>query len=112
MGQLIYDATTRTTIDDRALAHLQIVMVGKLRRQESFAFSWKYPAAEGDGRSTVWIAPELPLHFRFSGSRPPAINPAWVDVLMDSANSAAGLHLLPEPQQSEPRRPLHEVGGD
>ncbi|WP_414171415.1 ATP-dependent DNA ligase [Clavibacter tessellarius] len=60
MGQLIYDATTRTTIDDRALAHLQIVMLGKLRRKESFAFSWKYPAAEGDGRSTVWIAPESP----------------------------------------------------
>jgi hypothetical protein len=97
MGQLIFDSTTRTTIDDRALAHLQIVMLNKLRRKESFAFSWKYPASEGDGRSTVWVAPELPLHFRFSGSRSPAINPAWVDLLMDSANTGAGLHLVPEP---------------
>ncbi|KDP91171.1 MULTISPECIES: DUF7882 family protein [Clavibacter] len=97
MGQLIFDSTTRTTIDDRALAHLQIVMLNKLRRRESFAFSWKYPASEGDGRSTVWVAPELPLHFRFSGSRVPAINPAWVDLLMDSANTGSGLHLVPEP---------------
>jgi hypothetical protein len=97
MGQLIFDSSTRTTIDDRALAHLQIVMLNKLRRRESFAFSWKYPASEGDGRSTVWVAPELPLHFRFSGSRPPAINPAWVDLLMDSANTGSGLHLVPEP---------------
>ncbi|OUE15122.1 hypothetical protein CMMCA002_03085 [Clavibacter michiganensis subsp. michiganensis] len=41
--------------------------------------------------------PELPLHFRFSGSRVPAINPAWVDLLMDSANTGSGLHLVPEP---------------
>jgi hypothetical protein len=101
VGQLIYDTSTRTTVDDRALAHLEIVMLNKLRRKESFAFSWKYPASEGDGRSTVWIAPSLPLQFRFSGSRPPAINPAWVEVLMDSANTASGLHLLPEPPAGE-----------
>lgn len=113
MGQLIYDASTRTTIDDRALAHLQIVMLGKLRRRESFAFSWEHPPSEGDGRSTVWIAPDLPLHFRFSGSRPPAINPAWVDVLMDSANTSAGLHLLPEPSPAEAgQRASHDLRGD
>jgi hypothetical protein len=113
VGQLIYDTSTRTTVDDRALAHLQIVMLSKLRRKESFAFSWKYPASEGDGRSTVWIAPDLPLHFRFSGSRPPAINPAWIEVLMDSANTAAGLHLIPEPSPGEPGpRASHDSRGD
>jgi len=113
VGQLIYDTSTRTTIDDRALAHLQIVMLGKLRRKESFAFSWKYPASEGDGRSTVWIAPDLPLHFRYSGGRPPSINPAWVDVLMDSANTAAGLHLLPEPAHADSaQRVPHDIRGD
>jgi hypothetical protein len=113
VGQLIYDTATRTTIDDRALAHLQIVMINKLRRRESFAFSWKYPASEGDGRGTVWIAPGLPLQFRFSGSRPPAINPAWVDALLDCANTAAGLHLVPEPQVPEAAaRSAHELRVD
>jgi hypothetical protein len=97
MGKLIYNVNTSTEIDDRALAHLQIVIVGKLRRQESFAFSWKNPASEGDGRSTIWLAPQLALHFRYSGGRPPAINRQWVEALLASANSPAGLHLLPEP---------------
>jgi hypothetical protein len=97
VGQLIYDTDVRTEIDDRALAHLQIVMLGKLRRRESFAFSWKNPAAEGDGRSTIWIAPELSLWFRYSGGRQPAINADWVHALMVTANTAAGLHLVPEP---------------
>jgi hypothetical protein len=97
MGQLIYDTQVKTGIDDRALAHLQIVMLNKLRRRESFAFSWKNPAAEGDGRSTIWIAPELSLWFKYSGGRPPVINSAWVHALMAEANTAAGLHLVPEP---------------
>jgi hypothetical protein len=100
MGKLIYDVNTTTEIDDRALAHLQIVMISKLRRRESFAFSWKNPASEGDGRSTVWIAPQLALHFRYSGGRPPTVNRRWVDAMMASANTAAGLHLVPEPPES------------
>lgn len=97
MGQLIYDTQVRTEIDDRALAHLQIVMLNKLRRRESFAFSWKNPAAEGDGRSTIWVAPELSLWFKYAGSRPARINGAWVQALMVEANGAAGLHLVQEP---------------
>jgi hypothetical protein len=97
VGQLIYNTATRTEIDDRALAHLQIVMINKLRRRECFAFSWKRPASEGDGRMTAWIAPEIPLLFTFSGSRPPAINMAWVEALMTTANTSAGLHLVREP---------------
>jgi hypothetical protein len=99
MGKLIYNMNTTTEIDDRALAHLQIVIVNKLRRQESLAFSWKNPASEGDGRSTIWIAPQLALHFRYSGGRPVVINRQWVEALMASANSTAGLHMVPEPPE-------------
>jgi hypothetical protein len=109
MGKLIYNVNTSTEIDDRALAHLQIVIIGKLRRQESFAFSWKNPASEGDGRSTIWIAPQLALHFRYSGGRPPTINRLWVEALMASANSTAGLHVVPEPTESKTTPPAHDV---
>lgn len=99
MGYLIYnDQTAELQLDDRTLAHLQIVMIAKLRRNESFAFSWKEPASNGDGRSTVWIHPYVNLRFRFVGSRPPQINPAWVASLTQSANGGSGLHVLPEPQ--------------
>lgn len=39
MGKLYYDSTLNTDIDDRTLAHLQVVIGAKLRRGESFYFS-------------------------------------------------------------------------
>jgi hypothetical protein len=98
MGYLIYDSSSRTELEDRALAHLQAVILNKLRRRERFAFSWKNPVAEGDGRRTIWIAPEIPLEFVFTGSRAPSLNGAWLETLMVAANSSAGLHLAREPE--------------
>ncbi|GAB2985863.1 DUF7882 family protein [Frigoribacterium salinisoli] len=103
MGYFIYDGgTAEVQMEDRVLAHLQIVIISKLRRQESFAFSWKDPASSGDGRSTVWLHPTVSLRFKFSGSRPPSINTSWVAALTTSANSGSGLHVLPEPTDGEP----------
>jgi hypothetical protein len=59
VGHLIYDSSTRMELEDRALAHLQVVITSKLRRHESFTFSWRNPPTEGDGRRTLWIAPEV-----------------------------------------------------
>jgi len=98
VGYLIYDGNTAEIhMDDRTLAHLQIVVINKLRRQESFAFSWKEPASAGDGRSTIWIYPTVSLRFKFEGSRPPVVNQAWLTVLSNAANSGTGLQMLPEP---------------
>ncbi|WP_445443050.1 DUF7882 family protein [Clavibacter sp. km1a] len=90
MGHLIHDTTTRTQIDDRALAHLQVMIVDELRRRESSTCSRKDPASERDGRSTVWIAPESPLRSTSSGSRPPVIDARWVEALLLTAGSTAG----------------------
>jgi len=99
MGYLIYDGqTAEIQMEDRTLAHLQIVMLAKLRRQESFAFSWKDPASAGDGRSTIWIFPTVSLRFKFAGGRPPSIDREWLTALTESANSGGGLHMVPEPQ--------------
>jgi hypothetical protein len=97
LGTFTYDRVIDIEMDDRTLSHLEIVMVNKLRRTESFAFSWKTPAIHGDGRSTVWVHPAASLLFRYAGSRQPRINRDWLKVLSDSANSSAGLQLLPEP---------------
>ncbi|MBD8611440.1 ATP-dependent DNA ligase [Frigoribacterium sp. CFBP 13729] len=98
MGYLIYDGNTAEIhMDDRTLAHLQIVIINKLRRQESFAFSWKEPASAGDGRSTIWLYPTVSLRFRFEGSRPPLVNQEWLTTLSAAANSGSGLQVLPEP---------------
>lgn len=103
MGTLTYDVVSKVDFEDRALAHLQIVIASKLRRGESFNFSWVKAPADGSGRTTVWLHPSIPLAWDFAGSRPPAINRQWLEVLMESANSAGGLHLVPEPQESQPQ---------
>lgn len=90
MGSLTYDRVT-VDFDDRILAHLQIVIVQKLRRGESFLLSWRNAAEVGDGRSSAWLHPAIPLYFKFSGGQPPSINPLWLAQLTRSANSSQGL---------------------
>ena len=97
MGTLTYDSTLSADFDDRTLAHLQIVIGAKLRRNEAFYFSWKDDASIGNGRSVIWVHPTIPISFKFFGSRPPSVNRTLVDELMLSANTPAGLHIVPEP---------------
>ncbi|MEA9986819.1 MULTISPECIES: ATP-dependent DNA ligase [Subtercola] len=98
MGKLIYgNASIETFFDDRVLAHLQIVIGAKLRRRESFFFSWKDDADTGSGRSSLWMDASVPLYFKYFGSKTPSINREWVRQLSDSANSGSGLYYIPEP---------------
>ncbi len=83
-------------IEDRALAHLKIVIATKLRRNESFTLSWKHPDGEPGGRSTIWIHPSIPLRFVFDEEEPPSINMKWVEQLMHTANSSGGIMLVDE----------------
>ncbi len=90
MGHLTY-GNTRIEFDDRVLAHLQIVIVDKLRRQESLAVSWRDSDDVGDGRSTIWIDPSISLYFQFDGSQVPDIDREWLSQLAASADSSTGL---------------------
>ena len=101
MGTLTYDSKLTVSLDDRVLAHLQPVIWSKLRRGEPFAFTWTDPMRPGLGRTSVWLSPNIPLAFEYFGSRPPKLNPAWLDALGKSANSPAGLSIVPEPEVSE-----------
>jgi hypothetical protein len=88
------------TFDDRALMHLQIVISTKLRRRESFVFTWTDSVGEGNGRSAIWLDPTSTLYYRYFGSRTPSINRDWIEALMLSANSAGGLVFIVEPEPS------------
>ncbi|WIB63821.1 MULTISPECIES: ATP-dependent DNA ligase [unclassified Curtobacterium] len=102
MGKLVYGVNVvEIGFDDRTLAHLSVVIIAKLRRRESFLFSWRDDSSVGDGRSSVWIDPSIPLYFKYFGSRPPSLNRAWVAALTATANSAQGLHLVPEPNDGD-----------
>lgn len=102
MGSLIYGSTSvEIQFEDRVLAHLQIVLNAKLRRGESFFFSWYDEPTAGSGRSAVWVHSSIPLYFRYSGSRPPSLNKAWIEEMAMSAGSNQGLVLLEEPSSAE-----------
>ncbi|MDO9398100.1 MAG: hypothetical protein Q7T71_16265 [Herbiconiux sp.] len=95
MGFLTYDEHAYT-LDDRLLAHLQMVIGMKLRRGESFFLSWAATPEEGSGRHSIWIDNGVPIRFRFDGSRPPAINREWAEKLALSANTNTGLVITAE----------------
>ncbi|BDZ47421.1 ATP-dependent DNA ligase [Naasia aerilata] len=99
MGKLTYDSTLVVDFDDRVLAHLQIVIGAKLRRNESFYFSWRDDAAVGDGRSVIWLHPSIPVFYKYHGGRVPGINRSWIEELMATANSSGGLRIVPEPPE-------------
>lgn len=109
MGTLTFGSPQHVcTIDDRALMHLQIVIITKLRRGERFRFWCDH---EG-GPSMVWMSPDIPLQFHFHGPTDTKINPEWVSALERTAGSAQGLHLLEEPDASgldQPREPVTEA---
>ena len=93
MGQLMYGSPAEVfELDDRTLAHVEIVVLAKLRRRESFAFTLE---REKGGRSTLWIGTNSTLQFRFDGG-PQEINRGWLDVLIDTANAPTGLKVVPE----------------
>jgi hypothetical protein len=94
MGQLLYGSPPEVfELEDRTLAHVEIVALAKLRRNESFALS--IDNADG-GRSTIWLSAHATLHFRFAEARHD-INRAWLDELIDSANTTAGMRIVAEP---------------
>jgi hypothetical protein len=99
MGRFTYGPKITVDFDDRVLAHLQAVIAAKVRRGESFMFTWIDDDSTGDGRTTVWMNPTSALGFKFFGKRSPRLNREWVEALMTSANSVAGLHIVPEPPE-------------
>lgn len=100
VGTLYYgDARTAIEIEDRALAHLKFVILSKLRRNEGFGFSWAKGVDLGSGRSTVWMAPSIPLQFDFSTVSRPPLNRAWLEALNQQAATSGGLTLIDEPAE-------------
>ncbi|MDO9398985.1 MAG: hypothetical protein Q7T71_20760 [Herbiconiux sp.] len=104
MGTLFYGGDSRFELDDRLLAHLQVVIGLKLRRSERFYISWVVPAGEGGGRTVLWIDNGVSLRLRYDGTRPPTVNREWIETLVLSANTPNGLVVTPESIEPGPPR--------
>ena len=102
MGTIHYDGSDALHIEDRALAHLKVVIATKLRRNESFTLSWKHPEGDKPGRSTIWLHPSIPLQFVFDDPEQPQLNAKWIEDLMNSVNSTGGIFLVDEVLDNSP----------
>lgn len=102
MGRFLYGTDTAATFDDRTLAHLQAVILTKVRRGEGFLFSWSDDMSTGGGRTGVHLHANSTLAFRYTRSETVTLNPAWLQVLTEAANSGTGLYLVPEPRDPAP----------
>jgi len=89
-------------VEDRALAHLKVVIATKLRRNESFTLSWRHLDADAAGRSTIWLHPSIPLRFVFQESETPELSRSWIEALAHSANSSGGITLIEEHLEVSP----------
>ncbi|QAY61390.1 hypothetical protein ET475_16355 [Microbacterium protaetiae] len=97
MGTMYYGGPSMPIhIDDRALAHLKVVIATKLRRGESFTLSWQHHEDEPRGRSTIWLHPSIPLRFVFNDPEPPELSREWIHDLANSANTSGGIQLVAE----------------
>ncbi|GAA1534855.1 hypothetical protein HD600_001712 [Microbacterium ginsengiterrae] len=95
MGMMFYGGAKEPIfIDDRALAHLKVVIATKLRRNESFTLSWRHH--DGSGRSTIWLHPAIPLRFTFDEPETPKLSAEWITAMANSANSSGGISLVEE----------------
>ena len=103
MGTIYYGGSAMPiNIEDRALAHLKVVISGKLRRDESFTLSWQHPEGQPRGRSTIWLHPSIPLRFVFDDPNPTELSRSWLEELAQSAHSSGGIVLVAEHFDTEP----------
>lgn len=103
MGTIYYGGSaTPIHIEDRALAHLKVVIATKLRRSESFTVTWRHPDDQPQGRSAIWLHPSIPLRFVFDDPEPVELSRRWVEELVRSANSSSGITLDAELIQDAP----------
>jgi hypothetical protein len=103
VGTIYYGGSaTPIHIEDRALAHLKVVIATKLRRGESFTVSWRHPDDQARGRSTIWLHPSIPLRFVFDDPEPALLSREWIEELASSANSSGGIMLIAEHFDTSP----------
>ena len=106
MGFFVYDDVRAIRVDDRLLAHLQVVVIDKLRRQEKFVLN----LTNGQALVTMWLNAFTPMQFVYEGNRPPRINAAWIELLAGEAGLTGVLEVLPEPPEVQPAAEAHPSG--
>ncbi|KAM9866885.1 hypothetical protein ACIFOC_00206 [Leucobacter aridicollis] len=104
MGELHYGMNNSVfEFEDRLLHHLKLVIANKLRKGESFLFTWQ--TSECGAGSSLWLHPSIPLHFTFANLVDVEINKEWAELLGFLANRPGGLTIVDEPTPEAAQQP-------
>lgn len=88
MGTLTYHpAMPAFEFDDVTLAHLEAVVVAKLRRRESFMLTFLTDA----GRVGVWVHEASNLRYAYPETKPTEFDRARLEEMVKATNHASGL---------------------
>jgi hypothetical protein len=103
MGRLVYGATQRTIVmDDRLLAHIEVVVLSRLRRNNAFALRWAEVDGERPGRRTIWIHQDTDLCFEYDTAEQDELDRDLLDQLAKAADSNTGMNLRTEAREAPP----------
>ena len=116
MGSLNISGLAEIELDDDLLAHIQAVIVAKLRRKEPVLLSWV--DCEDHARQ-IWIQASAIVLAEYDGPQPARLDRDWLERIMIAANSTTGIslhtadlerhtHTIPVQPTALPR--LHEAG--
>jgi len=95
VGMIYYGGTELPLrIADETLAHVKVVALTKLRRNESFTLSWQHSAEQPRGRSTIWMHPSISLRFTFDDPEPCELSSVRLVDLANAANSSGGITVV------------------
>lgn len=94
MGKLTYGAIQRQIVmDDRLLAHLEVVVIARLRRNNALTLRWVEKPEAGDGRRSIWLHPNSDLYFEYDDADHGELDRELLDRLVRAADSNAGINL-------------------
>lgn len=102
LGTLIYGKQQEYELDDRTLAHVKVVVTARLRKRESFFLSWTRRGGSGPASVSLWIAPSVPLVFRFSTAEQEKLSRRWIESLMRLSYAEHSLVITPEDEVFAP----------
>ncbi|WP_157496952.1 DUF7882 family protein [Leifsonia sp. Leaf264] len=92
MSSMFYGETgTEIVVADSVIVHLRAAITEKLRRNERFLLSWHEPDVVGDGTSSVWLDPSIPLRYHVDHGVDATVDPGVVEEMILAASTDEGL---------------------
>ncbi|MEL4317556.1 hypothetical protein WJX64_00910 [Leifsonia sp. YIM 134122] len=102
MSSMFYGETgTEIVVADDLVVHLRATTTEKMQRGERFLLSWHEPDIVGDGTSSVWLDPSIPVRYHVDSGVDDSIDRTWVEAMVAAASSDGGLLIgsVPRPPQ-------------